>query len=298
MVDRLTLHINFDTDKADIREADAPDMQKAIAFVKKHPGSRISDEGFTDDRGSVEALEPAVAIGQRALHQLQPLPLHGRHPVEVQSVGRPLERVPRRDRRDLPRHPFSDEHGDVPPFTGTVGTKSVDAPRRRGARLRRTGTLAPSLKRPQVGDDRGCEDVAVIPSLEDRNEPAPAMAVRRLGQLALRAGNSAKALEYCGESLRLNRAVSDPRGILACLASFAAIAIANDEYERAAALAASVEAQIASVGIGLLYTDRLEYQRNVGILQSSIGTKALAAALRKGQALSVEEAIAFALQVT
>ncbi len=52
VIDRLTLHINFDTDKADIRQADMPELRKAIDFVKKYPDSKFSVEGFTDDRGA------------------------------------------------------------------------------------------------------------------------------------------------------------------------------------------------------------------------------------------------------
>ena len=51
VIDRLTLHINFDTAKADIRKADIPELEKAAAFVKKYPGSKVSVEGYTDSRG-------------------------------------------------------------------------------------------------------------------------------------------------------------------------------------------------------------------------------------------------------
>ena len=54
VIDRLTLHINFDTDEAIIRKADVPELQKAIDFVKKYPDSKFSVEGYTDDRGSDE----------------------------------------------------------------------------------------------------------------------------------------------------------------------------------------------------------------------------------------------------
>jgi len=51
VVDRLTLHINFDTAKSDIRKADLPELEKAVAFVKKYPDSKVSVEGYTDSRG-------------------------------------------------------------------------------------------------------------------------------------------------------------------------------------------------------------------------------------------------------
>lgn len=52
VIDRLTLHINFDTNKSDIRKADIEELEKAVAFVKKYQGSKIAVEGYTDSRGS------------------------------------------------------------------------------------------------------------------------------------------------------------------------------------------------------------------------------------------------------
>jgi len=52
VVDRLTLHVNFDFNKANIRNADVAELQKAVAFVKKYPGYKISVEGHTDNIGS------------------------------------------------------------------------------------------------------------------------------------------------------------------------------------------------------------------------------------------------------
>jgi outer membrane protein OmpA-like peptidoglycan-associated protein len=52
VIDRLTLHINFDTAKSDIRKADITELEKAVAFVKKYPKSKVSIEGHTDSRGS------------------------------------------------------------------------------------------------------------------------------------------------------------------------------------------------------------------------------------------------------
>ncbi len=52
VIDRLTVRVNFDSDKADIREADIPELRKAIDFVQKYPDHNIAVEGHTDDRGS------------------------------------------------------------------------------------------------------------------------------------------------------------------------------------------------------------------------------------------------------
>jgi OOP family OmpA-OmpF porin len=51
VIDRLTVRVNFDTDKAILRKGDTAELQKAIAFVKKYPGYNISVEGHTDNVG-------------------------------------------------------------------------------------------------------------------------------------------------------------------------------------------------------------------------------------------------------
>ena len=50
-IDKLTVHINFDTGKSTIRKADQAELQKAIDFVKKYPKNKISVEGHTDNVG-------------------------------------------------------------------------------------------------------------------------------------------------------------------------------------------------------------------------------------------------------
>jgi OOP family OmpA-OmpF porin len=52
VIDRLTLHVNFDFDKATIRNVDIAELRKAVDFVKKYPGYKTSIEGHTDNIGS------------------------------------------------------------------------------------------------------------------------------------------------------------------------------------------------------------------------------------------------------
>ncbi len=51
-VDRLTLHITFDIDQAVIRPAEDAELQKALAFVKRYPGFKITIAGYTDNTGT------------------------------------------------------------------------------------------------------------------------------------------------------------------------------------------------------------------------------------------------------
>lgn len=52
MIDRLTIRVNFDFDKSNIRKEDVADLEKAVAFVKKYPDSKVALEGHTDSRGT------------------------------------------------------------------------------------------------------------------------------------------------------------------------------------------------------------------------------------------------------
>ena len=54
VIDRLTIHVNFDFDKSDIRKADVAELKKAIDFVRKYPGAEVKVEGHTDSRGTEE----------------------------------------------------------------------------------------------------------------------------------------------------------------------------------------------------------------------------------------------------
>ena len=54
VIDRLTIHVNFDFDKSDIRKADMAELKKASDFVRKYPGSKVKLEGHTDSRGTEE----------------------------------------------------------------------------------------------------------------------------------------------------------------------------------------------------------------------------------------------------
>ena len=123
-----------------------------------------------------------------------------------------------------------------------------------------------------------------------------AYSVRRLGQLMWREGEYDKAIALCTESLNLNRQVDSPRGVIACLAAFAAIAMAQGKYQWAAQLIAAVETQMVSRGITQLYMDQQEYERNLSQLRAQLDNTVLEKAWSKGRAMSLEQAVDFALQ--
>jgi len=54
VIDRLTIHVNFDFDKSVVRKADMAELQKAADFVKKYPEHQVSIEGHTDSIGTAK----------------------------------------------------------------------------------------------------------------------------------------------------------------------------------------------------------------------------------------------------
>jgi hypothetical protein len=137
-----------------------------------------------------------------------------------------------------------------------------------------------------------------VRALEATGDPNfRAYAVRRLAQLAWRAGQVQAAYALCRQSLELNLEVADPRGTCACLAGFVAIAAVSGELEKAVVLSAAVEHQLAALGIALLYPDRLEFEGNLKRLPELLKGRQLAKLRAKGATMSMEQAIEFALQM-
>jgi len=56
--DKLTIHVNFDTNKSDIRKSDLADLQKAEAFVKKYSACKVEIDGYTDSTGGPKINQP------------------------------------------------------------------------------------------------------------------------------------------------------------------------------------------------------------------------------------------------
>jgi tetratricopeptide (TPR) repeat protein len=139
------------------------------------------------------------------------------------------------------------------------------------------------------------ETVAVLRELGDLNFLA--YSVRRLAQLYWQEGRYDDAIAQLQESLNRNQDIADPRGVIACLAGFAAIATAREQFQRAAQLMGAVETQLASLGIRLLYMDKMEYDRNLAVLQVKLDEHTLKQFWAKGNDMSFEETIKVALEI-
>ncbi len=123
------------------------------------------------------------------------------------------------------------------------------------------------------------------------------LSVRRLGQLASYASNYQLAAVLCRESLELNIELGDRRGMLACLAAFGGLALAQQDLVRAATFLAASETCLRTIGTTLLHGDSIEYQRNVTRLRSQMVAEAFDKAWSVGQALTLEQAVKSILEM-
>lgn len=136
--------------------------------------------------------------------------------------------------------------------------------------------------------------VTIRREIQDKN--LLAYALRRLGQLAWHESDYERAMALCKESLTLNMEIGDRRGVAACLAAFAGIAVAQTKWARAAKIFGVVEVLLRAIGATLLPLDRAEYDRNVATLRAQLAEATFAAAWAEGRAMTLEQAIEYALE--
>jgi non-specific serine/threonine protein kinase len=130
------------------------------------------------------------------------------------------------------------------------------------------------------------------------DESQHAYPLRRLAYLVLRRGDCAQAVRLCQESLELNMNIYDRRGMAACLIALASTARMQGQLIQAAKLFGAAEAILVSIAAPLLPADQREYDHNVAALAKQLDAAELAAAWAEGQAMSIDQTIAYALAPT
>ena len=126
-----------------------------------------------------------------------------------------------------------------------------------------------------------------------------------LAWVALRQGNLTKATALLAESLQLRRELGDIGGVAWCLEKMAEIALTtgetqsdplrDEDFRRAARLFGAAEALRAPVNSVIDLVDRPEYERQVAIVRAQLDEAAFTTAWGEGQALTLEQAVTYAL---
>jgi predicted ATPase len=122
-----------------------------------------------------------------------------------------------------------------------------------------------------------------------------AISVLHLGIVALDQGDDARAGAYLAESLTRLRELDDRWLVVHALEICAGLAVARGAGQRAARLFGADEALRETLGLGILRIWSDHYHRGVAAARALLGDAAFAAAWAEGRAMTLEQAIAYAL---
>jgi len=130
---------------------------------------------------------------------------------------------------------------------------------------------------------------------ETNNSNNLAYSVRRLGYLAVKEADHKRANALFKESLIRNQELGHQIGIAAAMAGLAELSQAVGKFSRAAQLYGIIEGRLAVLSLPLYITDQVEFNRGISALRARLDEKTCAKFWAKGKAMSLDEAIAFAL---
>jgi tetratricopeptide (TPR) repeat protein len=132
-----------------------------------------------------------------------------------------------------------------------------------------------------------------------------AISLANFAWIALRRDELKQAAALLGESLALRREIGDKGGVAWCLEKMAEIALItgqrdsasgqDDYFQRAGRLFGAAEALRVPVNSVIDLVDQPEYERQLAIIRARLDEATLTAAWAEGQAMTLEQAIEYAL---
>lgn len=123
-----------------------------------------------------------------------------------------------------------------------------------------------------------------------------AYGLRGLGHVARARGEYARADQLLRESLRLLASLRDWRCTPLCLEGLACIAVGPEWAERATRLLGAAEAFQQKTGAPAPPSEMADYRRTQADARAHLGAERFAAAWARGAGMSIDEAIAYALE--
>jgi predicted ATPase/DNA-binding SARP family transcriptional activator len=137
------------------------------------------------------------------------------------------------------------------------------------------------------------EGEATARSIEDQR--ARIFPLGELGHLARDLGDYSRAAALYRESLRLRWELNDPLEITRSLADLAVLAARQGQAERTARLLGAREAQCEALGVAPSVAVRTESGWALATARSALGEERFAAVWAEGRALSLDQAVTYAL---
>jgi predicted ATPase/transcriptional regulator with XRE-family HTH domain len=131
---------------------------------------------------------------------------------------------------------------------------------------------------------------------ELRDPEGSGIALLNLGYLSLAQGAHEPASALFVESLSFWKEIDNQWGIVHCLVGFAGVACGVGLSNRAARVLGAVESFLSNGGHALHALDRADYERTVAVVRAQLGEATFAVAWAAGHALTLEQAVAYALE--
>ena len=117
----------------------------------------------------------------------------------------------------------------------------------------------------------------------------------KLGNVALHQGDHVRAGTLYRESLAPIREMGDKSSLARCLEGLAGVACAQGHYEQAARILGAAEALRETTGVQRAPLGQTDYDQCMGSTRAVLGEPAFAAAWAEGRAMTLEQAIEYAL---
>lgn len=117
----------------------------------------------------------------------------------------------------------------------------------------------------------------------------------RLANVAMCRGDKNRAVMLFRHSLILRKETGDKLGLVQTLAGLAGVAHGRRHYEQAARILGAAEALRATTGYHLSTADQSDYDRHVASTRAALGAKSFDAATARGRAMTLDEAVEYAL---
>ncbi len=137
------------------------------------------------------------------------------------------------------------------------------------------------------------EGLAIFRDLGEK--PGIGWALKSLGDVERMQGDRSRAAALYAEALTLVSQIGGKLDVPECVEGFAALAGAEGRPVRAARLFGAAEALRSVIGYRLPLADQAEHDRHVSALRTELGDTAFAEAWAEGRAMTLEQAIAYAL---
>jgi tetratricopeptide (TPR) repeat protein len=116
-----------------------------------------------------------------------------------------------------------------------------------------------------------------------------------LGNVAFHQGHHERAMTLFKESLVLRRELGNKVGVAECMERLGGVAGEGGHPGRAGRLFGAAEALRESIGAPVPPVDRADYERNVAAARAGLSESAFASAWAEGRAMTVEQAVEYAL---